>query len=141
MEQYQGNSYYCTTMFLSLGNCLMLIMLWVGALLWWSSHNLSCHNSCLFSHTQRSIYCMRCSDWSPFSSFSTVFGADFLCPQISSNTVLFHVQLTCDRSNSQPTITTLILAQPTLTSDLLIESLPLLESFFIPSGSSLNFLC
>ena len=37
-------------MFFSARNCRMLRALWRDALSWWSSHDLSCHNSRLFSH-------------------------------------------------------------------------------------------
>ena len=43
-----------TVMFFSARNCRMLRALWAGALSWWSSHDLSCHNSRLFSRTDRS---------------------------------------------------------------------------------------
>ena len=41
-------------MFFSTRNYWILRTLWVGALSWWSSHNLSCHNSHLFSYTKQS---------------------------------------------------------------------------------------
>ena len=45
-----------SVMFLSAWNCWIFRMLWTSALLWWSSHDLSCQNLCLFSHTEWSIY-------------------------------------------------------------------------------------
>ena len=48
-------------------NCQMLKALWVDALLWWSSHDLFCNNSRLFSPTERSIcrkiFCRLHLDW------------------------------------------------------------------------------
>ena len=55
-----------TAMFFSARNCRMLRMLSAGALLWWSSHNLSCHNSRTLTHwaKQKPQDLCRLADWS-----------------------------------------------------------------------------
>ena len=56
---WSGEQEGCSTtaMFFSARNCQMFRVLWAGALSWWSSHNLSCRNSRLFSRTERSKSC------------------------------------------------------------------------------------
>ena len=48
---------YSTAIFFSARHCRMLRAFWAGALSWWSIHEVSCHNSRLFSSTERSKRC------------------------------------------------------------------------------------
>ena len=82
--------------------------------------------------------------WWSFRNLGTNLCADFLQTQILgdnlSNRKIFHVQLIFDHLNSQVTITTHHLLHPLLTTILLVEGLPLLESSFTSSNLPLNLL-
>ena len=73
---------------------------------------------------------MRCSFWSPFSSFDTIFAQTL------------HMLQSCDHLNSQlAVISHTCLTRTTLSSILLVKGLPLPESSFPSLRSSFNLLC